>query len=179
MESIALLTGVDKELNLRIDYEIQKLTAIIEGLKNADSVLTNNQKDSALRFHVETKLGSNHWPQNTLISFVTKLTDTHNAMSTGTGKFTAPFSGTYGFVFYADFWRHTNSRFLYVDHNGARSKIFEGSTSVDYTHDYISSSIYFALSLEQGDEVRIFSGNADVSIYVHPAKFTGFLLQKN
>ncbi len=112
-----------------------------------------------------------------MITYNSKLTDTHNAMSTVTGKFTAPFSGTYGFVFYANF-KYTVFGFLYVDHNGARSIIFEG-TSIDYTGDYISSSIYFALSLKQGDEVGIFSGIVDVCISFHPAKFTGFLLQKN
>jgi hypothetical protein len=175
----------DKELNLKIDSEIQKLSttiesmaSTIESLKSADNVLTNSLNDNALRFHVETKQESGHWPENTLISYKTKLTDTHNAMNTGTGKFTAPFSGTYGFVFYADFWRHTINRFLKVDHNGAISNIFEGSIH-DSTHDYISSSIYFALNLKQGDTVGIFSGNTDVSMYVHPAKFTGFLLQKN
>jgi hypothetical protein len=33
--------------------------------------------------------------------------------------------------------------------------------------------------LKQGDEVGIFSGTASVVIENYPAKFTGFLLQKN
>jgi hypothetical protein len=183
LENTSLLTDADHQLNLKIeshDSEIQKLTVIIkgiastiEGLKNADNVLTNSLNDNGLRFHVETKLGSSSWPYNTLITYETKLTDTHNAMSTGTGKFTAPFSGTYGFVFYAYFYCDSTNRYLYIDHNGARSKIY-----YCYSDDYSGSSIYFAISLKQGDEVGIFSGNTDVHMYVHPAKFTGFLLQK-
>ncbi len=111
-----------------------------------------------------------------MITYDTKLTDTHNAMNTETGFFTAPFSGTFGFVFYGEFRCYSESRNLYIDHNGARSKIYNchGDSPA-----YSGSSIYFALSLKQGDEVGIFSGTADVSIYVHQAKFTGFLLQKN
>ena len=190
MENIALLTDADKEINLKFDSEIQKLSttiesmastiesmaSTIEGLKNADNILTNNQKDNALRFHVETKAWGTHWPFDTLITYATKLTDTHNAMNTDTGFFTAPFSGTYGFVFYARFVCENESNRLYVDHNGARSII-----SVCFT-SHISSSVYFALSLEQGDTVGIFTGYARVyttTTYDHPAEFTGFLLQKN
>ncbi len=157
---------------------MEGIASTIESLKNVDNVLTNSLNDNALRFHVETRTADAYWPYNTLISYETKLTDTHNAMNTETGFFTAPFSGTYGFVFYAEFGCDVSqSRILYVDHNGARSKIYHyhGSNSVDYP----GSSIYFALSLKQGDTVGIFSGTADVGLYYHPAKFTGFLLQKN
>jgi hypothetical protein len=178
MESIALLTGADKELNLKIDSEIQKLLAIIEGLKNADSVLTNNQKDSALRFHVETS-GGYAWPQNTFFTYKVKLTDTHNAMNAGTGIFTAPFSGTYGFVFYGRFQCNSSGfHLLYVDHNGARSTIY-GCFSDSNFHDYLGNSVYFARSLKQGDRVGIFAGTAVVELAPHAAKFTGFLLQKS
>jgi hypothetical protein len=180
MENIALLTDADNQLNLRFeshDSEIKKLISIIEGLKNADNVLTNSLNDNALRFHVETRTGS-FWPENTFITYKTKLTDTHNAMNTETGLFTAPFSGTFGFVFYAELYCDGGYRDLYIHHNGARSKsIYRcvGSSSSDFS----GSSIYFALSLKQGDEVGIFSGDAYVKLAYHPAKFTGFLLQKN
>ncbi len=182
--NIALLTDADKEINLKFDSEIQKLSttiesmaSTIESLKSADNVLTANQKDNALRFHVETRTGS-FWPENTFITYKTKLTDTHNAMNTETGLFTAPFSGTFGFVFYAELYCDGGYRDLYIHHNGARSKsIYRcvGSSSSDFS----GSSIYFALSLKQGDEVGIFSGTASVVIENYPAKFTGFLLQKN
>jgi hypothetical protein len=190
----ALLTDADKEITLEIkthDSDIKKLTTSFEGmastmegmartiesLKNADNVLTANQKDNALRFHVETKLENVDWPQNTLINYKTKLTDTHNAMNTETGFFTAPFSGTYGFVFYARIYCDDVGRNLYIDHNGARSNIYHcyGGNSDDDS----SSSIYFAISLKQGDEVGIFVETAYVSLVYFPAKFTGFLLQKN
>ncbi len=190
LENIALLTDADKEINLKFDSEIQKLSTTIEsmastiesmaitikGLKNADNILTNSLNDNALRFHVETKQGG-YWPGNTLFTFETKFTDTHNAMNTETGLFTAPFSGTFGFVFYGEFQCVGSHHDLYVDHNGARSKIYHcfGGDSIDDS----GSSIYYALSLKQGDKVGIFVETAYVIIGYHPAKFTGFLLQKN
>jgi hypothetical protein len=97
-------------------------------------------------------------------------------MNTGNGIFTAPFSGTYGFVFYGEFFCDGGYHNLYIDHNGARSVIYRCySSSVDDS----GSSIYFALSLKQGDKVGIFSGTTRVGLGWHPAKFTGFLLQKN
>ncbi len=165
MENIDLLTDANKEINLEI-----------EGLKNADNVLTNSLNDNALRFHVETSTGG-HWPDNTFITYETKLTDTHNAMNTETGLFTAPFSGTFGFVFYAEFYCDSAYHYFNIDHNGARSKIYNcyGGNSVDYS----GSSVYFAVSLKQGDKVGIFVETAYVKLGNHPAKFTGFLLQKN
>ncbi len=142
------------------------------------SDLTTNLNGNALRFHVETKIEGISWPYNTLITYQTKFTDTHNAMNTETGIFTAPFSGTYGFVFYGEFKCDGPYRYLYIYHNGARSKkIYHcyGSNSAAYS----GSSVYFALSLKQGDTVGIFSGTAFVFLGYHPAKFTGFLLQKS
>ena len=183
LENIALLKDADKEINLKFDSEIQKLSAkiqsmasTIESLKNADNELTNSLNDNALRFYVETKQGD-YWPDNTLITYKTKLTDTHNAMSAETGIFRAPFSGIYGFVFYARLYCDARERYLYVDHNGARSKIYNCHSSNSFIH--ISRSIYFAVSLNQGDTVGIDTGSAEVWESPHPAKFTGFLLQKN
>jgi hypothetical protein len=155
------------------------MASTIESLKNADNVLTNSLNDNALRFHVETRTG-NSWPYNTFITYETKLTDTHNAMNTETGLFTAPFSGTYGFVFYAEFYCDIAAyRYLYIDHNGENSHIHYCHDQGNSAGGVSGSSIYFAISLKQGDTVGIFSGYAYVSINEHPAKFTGFLLQKN
>ncbi len=110
-----------------------------------------------------------------MITYQTKLTDTHNAMNTGNGIFTAPFLGAYGFVFYADFFCSNSKQFLFVDHNnGGRNAIFRCYNGSNYS----SRSIYFAMSLKQGDTVGIFT---DVQIWLgfHRARFTGFLLQKN
>jgi hypothetical protein len=187
LENTSLLTDADHQLTLKIeshDSEIKKITTLIEsmastieGLKNANNILTNSLNDSALRFHVETISEAATWPFDTLITYQTKLTDTHNAMNTETGLFTAPFSGTYGFVFYGEFFCDSYSRSLYFDHNGARSKNFECYNDENV---YISqsSSVYFALSLKQGDAVGIFTEFAYVKLDFHPAKFTGFLLQK-
>ena len=123
-----------------------------------------------------------HWPLNTLITYETKNTDTHNAMNTETGLFTAPFLGTYGFVFYGEFYCDGESRNLYIDHNGARSKIYHCYESISVTGNSVGdsgSNIYFAISLKQGDEVGIFVETANVRLGSYPAKFTGFLLKKN
>jgi hypothetical protein len=67
--------------------------------------------------------------------------------------------------------------FLFVDHNGARNQIF---FCLDYSGgNSRSSSVYFTLSLKQGDKVGIFAGTVYVGLGGHPAKFTGFLLQKH
>jgi hypothetical protein len=102
-------------------------------------------------------------------------------MNTGNGIFTAPFSGTFGFLFYAQFWCDVIGRYLYVDHNGARSKIFLCDTDyIDSSISYSSSSnVYFALNLKQDDKVGIFTGSVSLLSKYFPAKFTGFLLQKN
>ena len=195
MENMALLTDADKEINRKIDLkfesqdsEIKIITSLIEGmtstienLKNTDNVLANSLNDNALRFHVETSTGG-HWPDNTLITYTAKLADTHNAMNTETGIFTVPISGTYGFVFYAEFQcdgvgAPAN---LYVDNNGLRSKIIFFCQSNHSTEYSSSSSVYFALCLKQGDTVGIYLGtDALVRLDPHPAKFTGFLLEKN
>ncbi len=191
LENIALLTDADKEINLKFDLKfeshdnefqnlktvIEDMAITIESLKSADNELTTNQKDNALRFHVETKQDGGVWPHYTLITYNTKLTDTHNAMNTETGFFTAPFLGTFGFVFYGGFYCDGATRYLYIDHNGARSTIYKchGNTAIDES----GSSIYFAISLKQGDEVGIFVETANVRLGSYPAKFTGFLLKKN
>jgi hypothetical protein len=98
-------------------------------------------------------------------------------MNTGNGFFTAPFSGTFGFVFYGEFKCDSADRYLDIYHNGAKRNIYfcyGGSSS-----GYSSSSIYFAISLKLGDTVGIFSSSSYILISNHPAKFTGFLLQKN
>jgi hypothetical protein len=95
-------------------------------------------------------------------------------MNTETGLFTAPFSGTYGFVFYSYLFCGKTSGQLNVDHNGARSAIYRCNSITDK-----SSSVYFALSLKQGDTVGIFAEYATPHLFSYPAKFTGFLLQKH
>jgi hypothetical protein len=156
------------------------MASTIETLRYANNVLTNSLNDNALRFHVETKLADFSLP-SAVITYETKLTDTHNAMNTGNGIFTAPFSGTFGFLFYAQFWCDAKDRYLYVDHNGARSKIFLCDTDyIDSSISYSSSSnVYFALNLKQDDKVGIFTGSVSLWSKPFPAKFTGFLLQKN
>jgi hypothetical protein len=118
-----------------------------------------------------------HWPLNTLITYETKNTDTHNSINAETGLFSAPFSGSYGFLFYARFLCASEGSYLNVDHNGARSKIYYCQTDSESLYSS-SSSVYFTLSLNQGDAVGIFTGTAYVKLDLHPAKFTGFLLQK-
>ncbi len=203
--NIALLTDADNQLNFQIQSlynEFQNLTTTIESmassiesLKSADNVLTSNQKDNALRFHVETKLDYNcpqntlityetkltgdKWEENTLITYHYKLTDTHNAMDIKSGYFTAPFSGNYGFVFYATFKCGSEDvRELFVEKNGTKIKLFFCQTDDD-TDISKSSSVYFALSLKKGEGIVLNAGTTYSRLDLHPAKFTGFLLQKD
>ena len=154
------------------------MASTIESLKSADNELTTNQKDNALRFHVETDTGG-VWPENTLITYHYKLTDTHNAMNISSGYFTAPFSGNYGFVFYATFkCGREDVRELFVKKGNEKIELFFCQTD-DNTDISKSSSVYFALSLKKGEGIVLNAGTTYSRLDLHPAKFTGFLLQKD
>jgi len=55
------------------------------------------------RFAVATKYAKIFWSTNSVVTYYYKDVDTHNAMDMGTGIFTAPISGVYGFTFTAQF----------------------------------------------------------------------------
>ncbi len=118
--NIALLTDADNQLTFQIQNlfdefqnlktTIESMTSTIEGLNNEVNVLKNSLYDNALRFHVE-----NRTQPGDVITYESKLIDTHNAMNIETGTFTAPFSGSYGFVLYARFqcFNDGNSQLFY------------------------------------------------------------------
>jgi hypothetical protein len=95
-------------------------------------------------------------------------------MDPGSGTFTAPFSGVYGFFFYAEFYCFLESNLLYVYHDGNKIKIFECQFSEGEA--FTSQAVYFALNLAQGNTVRIYSGT--VRVY-SLGTFMGFLMQKH
>ncbi len=109
------------------------------------------------------------------------LTDTHNAMNAEKGIFTAPFRGHYGFEFYAELKCSPTQMDLFadvkytdVDHR-IQYKIFTNTCS---EKEYSSTSVYFALRLDQGDEIGIFTKFENVYLENHILTFTGFLLEK-
>jgi hypothetical protein len=128
-------------------------------------------KKSNLKFHAETKQVSSNWPQNTDVTYVSELVDTHNAFDKSSGTFTAPFDGKYGFIFNSLFYHDGQ---LYAYHNGNKLTVLHRFSSANTDE---SSSIYFALYLQKNDRVKINSGTAEIWLDFFPAKFMGFLLQ--
>jgi hypothetical protein len=141
--------------------------------------------DKALRFHAQAYQKDDYypwWEANTMITYNTYyLTDTHNAMNAEKGIFTAPFRGHYGFEFYAELKCSPTQMDLFadvkytdVDHR-IQYKIFTNTCS---EKEYSSTSVYFALRLDQGDEIGIFTKFENVYLENHILTFTGFLLEK-
>jgi len=93
----------------------------------------NNFQNSLVKFHVESDAGSGHWPSNTGITYVHEIMDTHGAMDPGSGYFTAPFSGTYGFFFTAVMYKRVmydpNNLIVGVNDNPVKAFNFQVSIS--------------------------------------------------
>ena len=123
------------------------------------------------------------WPLHQVVSYTTETVDTHNSMDTGTGAFTAPFSGTFEFIFYATFVCTYDPQSLYLLKNSDTwieihyCELLLTDSGSDYVFE--SNSVHFSLDLQQGESVRIESGTAQIHLKHFPAKFTGFLLKKN
>ncbi len=151
----------------------------IAALRKNLTTLSNNFEDSILRFHVETDTSSFHWPFNKLVTYKTKVVDTHNAIDIGTGIFTAPLTGVYGFFFYSEFYCDDSKYFsLYLYHNNSKIEIYKSHGESFNTKFITSKSVYFAREMEVNDTLKIFSGTADFNFSLSPTKFMGFLLKK-
>ena len=144
----------------------------IQHLDSKHQELSSKFDKSNLKFHVETKQGDIWWPENTDVTYETKLADTHNALDMASGIFTAPFDGVYGFMFYS--WFCTDNGNLYAGHNDVWVHVFNRYNSAP-TDTNQASTVYFALNLKQNDKLKI---NSSTSKMYHgfPATFTGFLL---
>ena len=122
------------------------------------------------RFFVQSKLALPYWPKDSVVTYVDDgKVDTHNAMNTGTGTFTAPFSGIYGFTFTALFDCGYDDRRMYFKHNGKRDgapihicRLF----LTDSTTDYIlgSDTVSFSRYMQKGDRLQIDSGGARIYV---------------
>jgi hypothetical protein len=147
----------------------------INNNENGIRSLTESLRESSLAFHVETTYVG-VYPQENVIGYGKKLVDTFNVLDAGSGTFSAPFSGSYGFFFYSEFSCSGGSNYLYYFYNDQKVKVYECQIPDDTVN--VSETIYFALSLRQGETVRMFSGSANLYLYSSPASFMGFLLQK-
>jgi len=150
-----------------------------ETIKNAQDIQTllNNFEDSLLRFHVETKNQTEDWPLESVVTYKTKVVDTHNAIDISSGIFTAPLTGVYGFFFFARFGCASSARNLYMYHNDLQIVIQRCSSPSSSTY-YKSNSVYFAWEMQVGDTLKIYSGNAQIDLIYIQAKFMGFFLEK-
>ena len=138
----------------------------------------NNFQYSLVKFHVESDQGfAVHWPSDSTITYINEVIDTHNAMDPGSGYFTVPISGTYGFFFTAVMYKRAMdlSNNLHVRINDNDAKFF------NFQYDLAAplETIYFVLNLNAGDRVNMFQASGEgVQIQHNPATFMGFLMQK-
>jgi hypothetical protein len=141
----------------------------------------NTFQSSLVRFHVESPCcqGFSEWPDNSRITFENKLVDTHN---THDGNYySAPMTGFYGFIFTADI-RYYDYRsdpgVIYVRVNDGNVKGYLLDLDGDLTNQH-PSSIFFVLSLNQGDRVDLVTSDSPVfDVIRNGASLSGFLLQK-
>ncbi len=160
------------------ETDIVKLTTNMTMNAQNIQTLLNNFRDSLLRFHVETKISPVHWPSNTVVTYETKLLDTHKAMEIESGVFTAPLRGVYGFFFDSHFNCDITALSLYLYHNDLKIEIHVCKTSFSNNAVITSNNVYFARKMEVGDTLKIISGNSDFNFGYFPVKFMGFLLKK-
>jgi hypothetical protein len=142
-------------------------------IKNKQDIqlLSDSFKRSTLKFHANTHISKHHWADHVRVTYEYELVDTHGAFNPGTGTFTAPFVGSYGFIFYAHFDSNDGTLYYYLNDN-----------YFPIYHQYgsnfdMGATVYLALNLTQGDRVWIDSGNAWIWPNWSPASFMGFLLQ--
>ena len=136
------------------------------------------------RFSAATKYEAEFtWPKDSVITYVYKEVDTHNALNMGTGAFTAPFSGVYGFTFTARFNCGYDGRGLSVFHNEKyaftihQCRLLLTDSTSDYI--YVSDTVHFTRIMQKGDRLQIYSGTAELNTSIVNARFNGFLLKKN
>ncbi len=160
---------------LRIQENQNSIAANAQNLQTLTDRL-NNFQNSLVKFHVESDAGTGHWPSNTGITYVHEIMDTHNAMDPGSGYFTAPFSGTYGFFFTAVMYKRVmyDPNNLIVGINDVPVKSF----NFQYDLSATSETTYFALNLNAGDRVNMFQGTGEgVHLQWNPVTFMGYLMQ--
>jgi hypothetical protein len=102
--------------------------------------------------------------------------DTHGAMDPGSGYFTTPISGTYGFFFSAVIYKRSmegaNNVHVRVNDNDAKFFNFQYDLAAPL------ETIYFALNLNAGDRVNMFQATGEgIQIQYDPATFMGFLMK--
>ena len=127
---------------------------------------------SLVNFAVENILSSD-WPQEQVVTYNVKLADSHNSMNIESGIFTAPFDGTYIFLFYAKVFCDSDSHYLFTIKNQEIGQI-----SIHQCHNVGSdlmsgTTVVFTMQLKAGDQVGIYSRSSVLRDYV---KFSGFLL---
>jgi len=170
------IKSISSEIN-SISSEISVLKSDITTNARQIETLANQFEASLLRFHVEAKWDGTEWPADKVVTYEIEVVDTHNAMDIGSGIFTAPMAGVYGFFFYSRFSCQA-IRHLYVYHNDLKIEIQVCYTDSFDDHVITSNSVYFAREMEVGDTIKIFSGSAIINMVQFRPKFTGFLLEE-
>ena len=129
-------------------------------------------RDSHVNFAVE-RYYEGVWPSDQIVTYDSKLADSHDAFDLTTGFFTAPVHGTYTFFFRASMRCDlTWVRRLYAVKNQEKSEIkFCYITSPVYFDT--DPTVFFTYQLNTGDKVGIDSGDSNVRYLI---KFSGFLL---
>ena len=128
-------------------------------------------RDSHVNFAVE-RYYEGVWPSDQIVTYDSKLADSHDAFDLTTGFFTAPVHGTYTFFFRADLRCDTTGRKLYAVKNQEKYGIkWSYTTSSVYIYTY--PTLFFTYRLNSGDKVGIDSGDSDIKYFIN---FSGFLL---
>ena len=141
----------------------------------------NAYRYSQVKFLVQTRCceGSSMWPDNTRLVYNYEHRDTHNALDTDNGQFTAPMTGLYEFVLSADYRiydERSDSAFININHNDQRSRqyMFDSRNDDEVWQAY---SIFFIHYLNQGDRLDIsVEGDPIFDITRNPILWTGYLI---
>lgn len=153
---------------------IKGLTSITSNLNSTIDGINKAIHDSFVNFAAERLISDGiTLPEDKIIAYENKLSDSHNAFNIGTGIFTTPLDGTYVFEFFGHFICREYVKYLYSMKNQAKIEIFHCDTGDGILGS--GSTIFFSMQLKSGDQVGVNSGNSGIGHYV---RFIGLMLPR-
>ena len=150
------------------------INSVIKGVNTSLDNLNIRIRDSLVNFAAEAELSESFWPVESIVTYSKKLTDSHNAMDTKTGFFTAPFDGAYTFLFASRFSCEYDG-YMYARRNQSLYHIFTCKKPND-ARVLPFLTIHFTMQLFAGDQVGIETSKYIKLHRMPEMKFSGFLL---